>query len=187
MVREELEDLVKELAAFLERPKPPAGLTIQAWISELLFIPSACLPFIKTEMRALETWPRNFPNFIKAKYITWREKNPQQNRKCPGECQKGFWEVARYLPELKEWAIFKFPCICVKDKGFYERHQLLKDRLYQREPDRYQVEPPSWSLICPDPDSLTFVRARILRHLEELRKEKGCPSEPLAESLQDFF
>lgn len=186
MNREELNELIKELVLLLERPKWPGEATIQVWLNDLTFIPSNCLAFVKQQMRALETWPRNFPNFIKAKYMEWREGRKQQIRECPGECRQGFWEVARYRTELQEWAIYRFPCICVKAGGFSERNQLLKDHLYQREPDRFQQVEPSWALIYPDLDGIRVMKERILAHLKKVREARGGSAGPL-EPLDDLF
>lgn len=184
MVREDLNDLVMELAAILERSDPPDEVSMNIWAKELVFIPIASLPYIKKEMRGLDRWPRNFPNFVKAKYFEWREKNPGLAHECPGECHDGFWEVARYRKELGEWAIFRFACICVKENGVYERDQLLPERLYTREPDRFQVEPPIWALIYPDPDSKAVMTGRIKTYLAKLAAEKGIGASDLMDELQ---
>lgn len=80
MVRIEFEAFVKELSAWFERTRPPAQRTMDLWAEDVKYIPNTHLYEILAAAKALETWPRNLPAFMRAKSMELKETRGEDNK-----------------------------------------------------------------------------------------------------------
>lgn len=171
MVKADFARWLKQALTYFER-KEPSDATVNLWYEKVKDIPGASLPHIYQEITAQEAFPRNLPGFMKFKAMEWLAANPETSSKC--ECHRGVWEVAFWRPELGEWAIFSIPCgPCNGTEGPRQRFDLLNDKFYDREPDRYMETPPPWALIYPDKDSIRKKCQEIRAYLKHRQQERG--------------
>lgn len=165
MVRSEFEVFLKNLYDYFDRKQAPKVSQIGLWFSRVEKIVSEAMERIYQDLCQEDGLPKNLPKAMWGSYAEWQRDHPGESGPC--ECHNGIWEVCFYLEEPKQWAIYLIPCgRCSNTAWPRTRLDLLEHHLYRdREPKRFQNEPPEWGFIIPDIPSLKVFQDRISAYL----------------------
>lgn len=163
--------LLKRLLDYYQRPDP-SDATVNLWHEAVASIPDEAADAIYSALTARDSFPRNLPAAMWAAYNDWRSTRPpspaEHHDPDHAGCWQGRWLVARWIPDLAEWAIYDLPCGgCHPGTGPATRDAVLAK--LPDGPDRYSGTIPPKALVYPDADSIGQIKRRIISALAQRR------------------